>query len=341
MAADLLAAGIDEQVSGPHAPRDRGAGFAVWSSRGRGTPRPRRVHGALLSALVLVAVLGCGSAARVAHDRPDGDRQTLVVYVGAGDDREILTYVGEHLLPPSVRLTLVEAGADANAKVAAGEGDLAYFQHAPAFEAEAATNATGGLSIVSKVNVVPYGLYSSKWANLAETADWVNNALVGDEVTGTSLPHGARIAVPATPTGFARGLYLLQSAGLVRLDRPFGGTTAVDLTVTEANVLDSLRHLTVVGLGYDEFLDAIYRNYDAVALTPKQAASIGLAPARALATEPGPGNPYAHVLVAPARLAGDPRVLELTHALESPELARFLTERFQGANIAVTAAHSK
>ncbi|MFC6010185.1 MetQ/NlpA family ABC transporter substrate-binding protein [Nocardia lasii] len=298
--------------------------------------RPWRVRGrALLVAVVAAtALLGCGSPAQVEYAAgADGE---LVVHVGAGDDREILTYVAEHLLPDSVRLRLVEAGRDANGELAAGEGDLAYFQHTPAFEADVAQHGYDNLSIVAAVNVVPYGLYSSKWGDVADTADWVNVGLVADQVSGRSLPHGSRIALPATPTGFARGLHLLQSAGLVRLDRPFGGTKAADLTITEANVLDSLRHLSLVGLSYDDYLDAIYRNYDAVVLTPDQAASIGLEPTRALATEPGPANPYAHVLVAPARLAGDQRVLELTHALESRELAEFLTTRYRGANIPAT-----
>lgn len=290
---------------------------------------PRRFVLALATGLA-AALLGCSAPATVAHESADGE---LVVHVGAGEDHAILAYAAEHLLPDTVRVRLVEATADANAKVAAGEGDLSYFQHAPAFEAEVEQYGDRDLSIVSTVNVVPYGLYSSRWRDLAETTDWVNSGLVADEVAGQSLPHGSRVALPATPTGFARGLYLLQSADLVRLDRPFGGTTAVDLTVTEANVLESQRHLSLFGLNYDEYLDAIYRNYDAVVLSPRQAASIGLEPARALAIEPGPANPYAHVLVAPARLAGDPRVLALTHALESPELAAHLTTTYRGANI--------
>lgn len=301
-------------------------------------PRRRRLPAAVAVVTATIAgVLGCGSDTVVQHGRAAGDADALVVYVGAGDDREILEYAVEHLIPNSVRLELVDAEPDANAKVAAGEGDLSYFQHQPAFEAEVAQESYDNLSVVSRVNVVPYGLYSSRWTDVEDTESWVNAGLVGDEVQGTSLPHGSRVVLPTTPTGFARGLYLLQSAGLVRLDRDFGGTSAVDLTVTEANVLDSLRHLSLLSLSYDDYLEALYRNYDAVVLTPRHAAALGLEPARdALALEPGPANPYAHVLVAPSRLAGDPRVTELTYALESPELARFLETRFRGANIAVT-----
>lgn len=290
---------------------------------------------AALAVLLVPGLVACGSSVRTEESSTGTD--ALTVYVGAGDDREILQYVVDNLLP-DVQVDLVDAGDDSNAELAAGEGDLAYFQHIPAFEADKEENGYDTLSIVSKVNVVPYGLYSSKWKDLADTADWLNVDLIEDQVTGSSLPHGSKVVLPNTPTGFARGLYLLQEAGLTQLDRPFGGTTVQDLTVTEANVLDSLRHLSLLPLEYGEFIDGLYENYDAVVLTPKQAQSIGLDPGKdALAVEPGPSNPYAHVLVAPSRLAGDPRVLELTHALESPDVAQFLDSTFHGANIPVTA----
>jgi D-methionine transport system substrate-binding protein len=161
--------------------------------------------------------------------------------------------------------------------------------------------------------------------------------IVEDSIKGTSLPHGSKVVLPADTESFARGLYLLQSAHLLKLDRPFGGTRPVDLTITEANVRDSLRHLKLLGLSSDVHLKEIYQTYDALVLDPKQAASLGLDPGKdAIAVEPGPKNPYATVLVAPSRLAGDPRVLELTHALESPELARFLAAKYPGAILPVS-----
>ncbi|PPJ01273.1 ABC transporter substrate-binding protein [Nocardia nova] len=291
---------------------------------------------------VPAAAAGCGSATKVSYEPAADDENALVVYVDGGDDREILDYAIHNLLPDSVKVKPVDAAGDANARIAAGKGDLSYFQHIPAFEADSQKNSYTNLSIVSKVNVVPYAVYSSKWRDLKDTTDWVHVGLVQDQVAGVSLPHGAQVALPATPTGFARGLYLLQNAGLVTLDRPFGGTSAADLTIGQANVRDSARHLSLLPLSFDQDLASIYHSYDAVVLSPEQAASLGLQPAKdALAIEPGPGNPYAHVLVAPSRLAGDQRVLELTHALESRQLAQFLATKYRGADIAVAAAGAK
>ncbi|MFT4043511.1 MAG: MetQ/NlpA family ABC transporter substrate-binding protein [Gordonia sp. (in: high G+C Gram-positive bacteria)] len=286
-----------------------------------------------------VALTGCSSAVQVDYDSSSAGGHALRIYVGAGADRTILEYVRDHLLSAHDSLQLLDADADSNRKIADGHGDLAYFQHVPALDADIEKYSLHNLSVVTAVNVAPYALYSSKWKNLAPTNDWVNAGLVADNTTGRSLPHGSRVVLPATASGFARGLYLLQSAGLLRLDRPFGGHTVADLTITQANVLDSSRHLSLLGLDYSQFLRDLYQNYDAIVLNPDQATSLGLVPARdALAVEAGPRNPYAHVLVAPARLAGDPRVIELAHLLEDPRTAAFVTSKYSGTEIPVQKA---
>ncbi|MBB2946912.1 D-methionine transport system substrate-binding protein [Actinoplanes lutulentus] len=290
----------------------------------------RRIRMIAVLAASVIGLAACGSTAEVSYNRPD--EGTLLIYTGAGAFRDVLRYTVDNLLPPTTKVQLVDAPADANERIEAGDADLAFYQQAPAFEQGKASYPS--LSVVSKVSVEPYALYSAKWTDLKETPSWVNMGVVEDEVTGQSLPHGSKIVLPGSTENFARGLYLLQSAHLVELDRPFGGVTPVDLSITEANVKDSLRHLSLLGLHSDERLTEIYPQYDALVLSPRQAAILGLDPKKdALAVEPGPKNPWATVLVAPSRLAGDPRLLELTHALESPSVATFLTS---GPNLPAT-----
>jgi ABC-type metal ion transport system substrate-binding protein len=286
--------------------------------------------GPLLLALLLGAV-GCANEIPVTYSEDASAGDTLRVQVGGEGYRDVLEFVTRENLAPGVTLDLVDAAADGNRKVADDHADLAFYQTQPAFLGNQDANDLTTLSVVSKVDVAPYALYSSKWKDLAPTQDWVNSDLVDDKITGQSLPHGATVAVPQTQAGFARALYLLQTVDLVKLDRPFGGVTVADLSVSSANVLESQRHLDIKGLDFAEYAQDIYHNYDAVVLDPTTAAAIGLIPARdALAIEPGPGNPYARVLVAPSRLAGDARISALAHALESREVADYLAGRYQG-----------
>lgn len=281
--------------------------------------------------IVAAIATGCSNGVPVLYSDSASSGDVLRVQVGGEGYRDLLEFVAETKLAGNVAFELVDAAADANRQVTDDEADLAFYQTQPAFLGNQKSNGYQTLSVVAKVDVAPYGLYSSKWTDVAPTDDWVNSNLVDDKVTGNSLPHGASVAAPQTQAGFARSLYLLQAVDLVKLDRPFGGVTVADLSVSDANILESQRHLAIRGLDFTEYAADIYRNYDAVVFDPTTATSIGLVPARdALAIESGPGNPYARVLVAPSRLAGDDRISALAHALESTEVADYLETKYQG-----------
>jgi D-methionine transport system substrate-binding protein len=291
----------------------------------------RSIISAVLAVTLAVVVAGCSPDVEVSYQGDEAAGDTLRIQVGGEGYRDVLQYVSEQKLAGDVTVQLIDAAPDANTQVANGTADLAFYQTQPAFLGNQQSNELATLSVISKVDVAPYGLYSSKWKDLKPTNDWVNSGLVEDSITGTSLPHGATVAVPVSTSGFARSLYLLQSVDLTKLDRPWGGVTAADLSVSEANVLESQRHLALRGLDFSTYAEDIYHNYDAVVFDPTTATSIGLVPAKdALAIEPGPGNPYARVLVAPSRLAGDPRISALAHALESKEVAQYLVAKYHG-----------
>lgn len=284
----------------------------------------------VLAALAAVAVLAaCSSGPQVTYGGA-ASQEPLRVLVGGEGYRDVVQHVIDEHLAGDVQIELVDAGDDANAQVTAGTADLAFYQTQPAFLGE--EQPTPDLSIVSKVDVVPYGLYSTRWTDVQDTESWENAGIVEDSIVGTSLPHGAVVVVPNTTAGYARGLYLLQSAGLATLDREFGGLTVQDLSITDANVRDSNRHLDIEGLAVGDGLATdLLRNYDAVVMDAITATAAGLVPERdALATEPAVGNPYARVVVAPSRLAGDPRVSALVHALESPQVADYLAGTYHG-----------
>ncbi len=284
-----------------------------------------------MAVIVTVLVSGCAEDVPVTYQDGQAAGDTLRIQVGGEGYRDVLEFVVEAKLADDVKIELVDAPDNVNAQIADGKADLAFSQTQPAFLGNQETNGHDTLSIVSKVDVAPYALYSSRWKNLAPTEDWVNSPLGADKITGQSLPHGAIVAVPQTKAGFARSLYLMQSADLVKLDRAFGGLTVADLSITEANVLESQRHLSIRQLDFSEYAADIYKNFDAVVFDPTTATSMGLVPSKdALTIEHGPGNPYARVLVAPSRLAGDERVSTLAHALESKEVADYLARTYEG-----------
>ncbi|MDL9937790.1 MetQ/NlpA family ABC transporter substrate-binding protein [Gordonia sp. ABSL1-1] len=295
----------------------------------------RRIPGlrVIVAAVAAVVLAGCADDPAVSYSGND-DAELRVVVGGAGY-RDVLEYVAAQNLTPGLRLQLVDATPQANAEVATGRADLAFHQIQPAFLGEPAGSGEQRLSVVSKVDVAPYAIYSSRWKSLADTGNWVDPATGRAKSATGGLPHGGRVAVPATVAGRARALYLLQTVGLLRLDRAFGGLGIADLSVSEANILDSPRHLEIREVDLSAYAADALADYDAVVLDPRAAQGAGLVPGTdALATEPGRGNPYARVLVAPARLAGDERISRLAHALESPAVAEYLNRTYRGAVIA-------
>lgn len=291
----------------------------------------RRVIAIATTVVLAASASGCADEVPVTYQDGQAAGDTLRIRVGGEGYRDVLEFVVKSKLAGDVTVELLDASEDTNAQIADGKADLAFYQTQPAFLGNQEANGHDTLSIVSKVDVAPYALYSSRWKDLAPNEDWVNSPLGDDKVTGQSLPHGAMVAVPQTKAGFARSLYLLQSVDLVTLDRAFGGLTVADLSITEANVRESQRHLSLRQLDFSEYAADIYKNFDAVVFDPTTAASIGLVPSKdALTIEPGPGNPYARVLVAPSRLAGDARVSTLAHALESREVAEYLARTYEG-----------
>ncbi|MEU4840202.1 MetQ/NlpA family ABC transporter substrate-binding protein [Nocardia testacea] len=272
----------------------------------------RRAFG-LLVVLALLGVPACAPQVRVETAGADGDG-VLTVLVGDGPHRQILEYA-VRLAGGRPNIRIENAGEDANRRVASGTADAAYFQHIPAFEGQTAQDGITGLAILARVHVVPYALYSRAHPSLDR------------------IPHFGSVLVPSGRAPLARGLYLLQHARLLTLNKEFGGTSFDDLTVTEANVVDAQRHLTVTQADPEQFPEVIGA-VDAVIMNPATAQANGFDPATPLLREPGTRNPYTNVLVGRAANANDPRLVLLARQLERPEVADYIDTEFGGSVIA-------
>lgn len=250
----------------------------------------------------------CAPEAEVSEAELPED-QELTILVGDGPHREILEYAAE-LASEDLDLRIEDAGDDANLRVRDGEVDAVYAQHIPAFEGEAEQEDLEGLSVLARVHTVPYGLYSEHCTNLEQ------------------LPHFATVLIPEGQAPLARGLYLLQHAHLATLNREFGGTEFADLSISEANVVDSQRHLNLAQVEIGQF-DDIIDSADAAILTPENAAQFGFDQEDQLVREPAADNPYTHVLVG-GDSEGSQGLTLLAHYLESSEVAEFIDTEFQG-----------
>ena len=138
------------------------------------------------------------------------------------------------------------------------------------------------------------------------------------------LPKGAKIAIPNDPTNGGRALLLLQKEGLITLK-------------DSSNILSTVQDITSNPNGY-QFVELeaaqIPRSLDDVALAAintNYALNAGLNPGKdALAIE-AKDSPYVNIVTVLKGNENDPRIKKLMEALHTPEIKKFIEDKYQGA----------
>lgn len=108
-----------------------------------------------------------------------------------------------------------------NPAVSAGDIDINQFQHI-IYLAQYNVDAGDDLQPIGSTAIYPLGLYSKKHADVA------------------SIPQGGKVAVPNDATNQARGLLVLQSAGLITLKdggSPYSTTADIDTAASKVEVV--------------------------------------------------------------------------------------------------------
>ncbi len=256
-----------------------------------------RTHLAAALALPLALLLGaCASpGAAGSGEAESSDEPVRIGVVGAGDP--YWKTFEDAAAAEGIEIELVDFTeyTQPNPALSAGELDLNQFQHVIYL---ATYNEQSGEDLVpiGATAIYPLGLYSTQYDSVEE------------------IPEGATVAVPNDESNQARGLLVLQSAGLIELKD--GGS----IFSTTADVLDSSKVKV-------EALDAAFT---ATSL-PDVAASIvnndfledaGLSPEDAIATDdPSDPNalPYVNIFAARAEDADNETYQKLVEIYQGSE----------------------
>ena len=233
--------------------------------------------------------------------------ETLTVAATPVPHAEILEFVKPALAKEGVDLK-VKVFTDyvqPNVQVAEKRLDANFFQHQPYLDE---FNKAKGTSLVSVtgVHLEPLGAYSSKFKKIEE------------------LPSGANVVIPNDATNGGRALLLLAKAGVITLKDPTNILSTVkdiaqnpkDLKIRELEAATIPRVLTQVDLAL------INTNY---ALEAK------LDPSKDALVIEGSDSPYVNILVSRADNKDSDAMKKLAAALHSPEVKKFITEKYKGA----------
>jgi D-methionine transport system substrate-binding protein len=270
-----------------------------------------KITAAVLAAGSLALGLsGCGSSSSASSAKSDYSGP-LVVAASPVPHAEILNYVKDHLAKKAgLNLQVKEFSDYVLPNTATEDGSVGanYFQNQPYLDDFNKKQGTHIVPVVT-VHLEPLGLYSHK----VKSAD--------------ALKSGATIAVANDAVNEGRGLKLLAANGLITLKSGVGND------VTPADIAKNPKNLKFKELEAAQ-LPRSLDDVDAAVVNGNYALSAGLKPSKdALVLESAQNNPYGNFLAVKKGNEKDPRVAKLAKLLTSPEVKKFIEDKYNGSVI--------
>ncbi|MEU6680495.1 MetQ/NlpA family ABC transporter substrate-binding protein [Streptomyces sp. NPDC046925] len=264
----------------------------------------------LAAGALTLGLSACGSDKDSAADK-DGK---LIVAATPTPQGEILEYVKKNLAKKAgldIEIREFTDYVTPNTAVQQGEVFANYFQHKPYLDDFNKKNGTDIVPVPNAtVHLEPLGVYSKSVKKLDD------------------LKKGATVALPNDTTNEARALKLLAENGLIELKKGVG------YSATPKDVSKNPKNLKFKELEAAQVPRSL-GDVDAAVINGNYALEAKLSPAKdALVAEPAKGNPYGNFLAVKKGDESDPRVKKLAKLLTSPEVKKFIDDKYDGAVVA-------
>ncbi|WP_055711144.1 MetQ/NlpA family ABC transporter substrate-binding protein [Streptomyces torulosus] len=262
----------------------------------------------LAAGALTFGLTACGSGAADSASDTSGP---LVVAASPTPHAEILTFVKDNLAKKAGLDLEVKEFTDyvlPNTATEDGSVDANYFQNQPYLDDFNKKQGTHIVPVVT-VHLEPLGLYSDK----VKSKD--------------DLKTGATVAVPNDTVNEARALKLLDAAGIITLK------DGADNAATPADIAENPKKLKFKELEAAQTPRSL-EDVDAAVINGNYAIEADLSPADdALAVEPAKDNPNGNFLAVKEGNEDDPRVKKLAKLLTSPEVKKFIEEKWSNGSV--------
>lgn len=260
-----------------------------------------------LLALVSLAVVAAGCGGDDKKAASEDKKVTLKVGATAVPHAEILNDIKPALAKEGVDLQIIEFSDYVKPNLALNDKELDanFFQHEPYLDTFVSERK---LALVSagKVHIEPMGIYSKTIKNLQD------------------IPNGAKIAIPNDPSNGGRALALLESAKLLKLK------DGVGVKATVGDITKNDKKLQIVEIEA-ALLPRSMDDTDLSVINSNFAMEAKLNPVKdSLFTEPKE-SPYANIVAVRKGDESRPEIKKLMKALQSPEVKKFIEEKYKGA----------
>ena len=258
---------------------------------------------------LVFTLAGCGDKAPAEKTAAPAQTAAVELKIGVSPvpHADIINFVAPTLEKEGVKVKVIEFNdyVQPNLALSEKELDANFFQHKPYLDTFSKEHKLN-LAVLTAVHLEPMGVYSKSIKNVAD------------------LPDGAKIAVPNDPTNGGRALKVLETAGILKV-RPEAGILA-----SPADIVDNPKHVKIVEVEAAQLPRAL-DDVDAAVINSNYALAAKLNPTKDAIAIESKDSPYAKVVVVRAGDENRPELQKLKNALLTPEVKKFLEEKYQGA----------
>lgn len=271
----------------------------------------KNIASLFVAAGLALSLAGCGDETKStpASTASADAVKTLKVGVSPVPGGDLMKEIAPVLNKEGIKLESIEFSdyIQPNLALADGSLDANLFQHKPYMDDFAKEHSLKIESLVP-VFIAPIGIYSK---TLKAPGDIAENATV---------------AIPNDPTNGSRALLLLEHVGLIKLrtDAPF--------LKSPADIAENPKKLKFVEVEAAQ----LPRSLDDVALAVINcnfAMGAGLNPIKDAIAIEAKDSPYANIVAIRSGEANRPELQALKRALTTPEIKKFIEEKYQGSLI--------
>ena len=241
---------------------------------------------------------GCGS--------DTAEKGVLKIGASPVPHADILKAAEPLLAKEGVKLEIIEFTdyVQPNMALADKELDANFFQHKPYLDNFCKERKLNLASLVA-VHIEPMGVYSKKVKDIKTIAD------------------AAKVAIPNDPTNGGRALKILSDAGFFKLK------DGVGVNGTPADIVDNPKQIQIIEMEA-AVLPRALDDVDFAVINSNYALGVNLNPMKDALYMESKDSPYANIV---AVRKGDKRdeLQKLAKALTSPEMRKFIEDKYQGA----------
>lgn len=231
----------------------------------------------------------------------------LTIGVSPVPHADIVNFVAPTLKSQGIEVKVVEFSdyVQPNLSLADKELDANFFQHKPYLDEFAESRGLKLESLVA-VHIEPMGVYSKSVKKVEDLAE------------------GAKIAIPNDPTNGGRALKVLETAGLIKLKADAG------ILATPNDIVENPKKLSFLEIEAAQLPRAL-DDVAAAVINSNFALGANLNPTKDAIAIESKDSPYANIVAIRAGESNREDLQKLKAVLTSPEVKKFLEDKFQGS----------